>query len=848
MSLIDKLRNKTPQNKEDDKALAETTAIWSYLKEARRKREYEWFVNDQFYNNNQYLQYNTAAKKIQSVPAEKVLDKVVINKCFQQVRGIVNFLNAEHPAVGVRPGDNSDNGYLRAKKEKHLADYWYRHLSMNRENKKVSLDAAKYGIGWWKVLFDSDALSPTKPYTMPDGSERDDTYGEVMVKRCDPFEVYPDPMAEDKQDMRYLVHAPVRTVAELGNNKLYQNRDKIAADSRLAASNLRQTELRQSMSAGGTVDKIQPKGMDTVVTLEVFRQYFDSFSNKWKIRVTTRTEAGLLLRDEDFGVDEIPFEYFQTDIAGKILDSKGVIHNIREPNRALNQMMSQVQESARIMGKLNWLIPKGSNVNVITDEAGQFIEYDITPGGAPRQAEAANLPTYIMQQIGQLSRFIDDIGGMHASFNGSAPFAQASGDLVDKLSEGDQNNLTMMRDNYDDAQVRLFKLMFKTAKQNYKETKSFPTDMQDDFGQTRWLDLKPSDINTKDDLNVSTGAQMPYSISQKQQMYMNLWKEKAIQDPSLLFKLIEMPDLDAALGSDDMDVERQLEEIRSCLDKNEMHEPVIAENHQVHVSVIDKFIKGDLFYKMTDGQRQILLDHRQKHIEYIIQLAQITASQQFEPIKRSLTGMLRMNKMSDTTAIERTQMLQKFGVNSDAAQVQLRGGLYIQDPAQAEMQAQNEDIEMMDMRAVQVSFGDNHQVHIETHAPVHDAIVQNLKMQANGTLPKGVQPVSQTVANLFEHHIKDHIDAMKATQVAPGLVPNDQIGIPNQPNLKDNAQQGEMPKGEQSPLPAQAPQHPQAPSSPGLKHKPLMPQAATPLSESVAKKGASAKLTKSKKK
>lgn len=842
MALLDRLRNRTPENKDDQQTIRTTGAIWEYLKESRRKKEYEWFINDQFYNNNQYLQYNTAAKKIQAIPSEKILDKVTINKCYQQVRGIVNFLNAEHPSVGVRPGDDTDDGYLRAKKEKHLADYWYRHLQMNREGKKVSLDAAKYGLGWWKVLYDTDALSPTKPFVMADGSMRNDTYGEVMVKRCDTFEVYPDPMAEDKESMRYLIHAPVRTVGELQNNKLYSNREKVVADSRLAASNLRQTELRQSLSSSGVVDKLQPEGLDTCVTLEVFRKYFDKYSNKWSIRVTTQTLGGVLLRDEEFGVDEIPFEYFQTDIAGKVLDSKGVIHNIREPNRALNQMVSQVQESARIMGKLNWLIPKGSNVNVITDEAGQFIEYDVTPGGAPHQAVPGSLPTYIMQQIGQLDRFIDDIGGMHASFNGRAPFAQASGDLVDTLSEGDQNNLTMMRDNYDDAWVRLFKMMFKTAKQNYKGTKNFPTDMQDDFGQTRWLDLKPSEINTNDDLAVSTGTGMPYSISQKQQMYMNLWKEKAITDPTMLFKLLEMPDIDAALGNDDMDVERQLGEIKNCVKVGKIEDPVISENHSVHISVLDKFIKTEAYYdKLNDIQRGVLQDHRQKHIEYVIQLAQISAAQQFEPIKRSMTSMLRMNKMSDTTAIERTQMLQKFGVNSDAAQIQLRGGLYIQDPQQAEMQAQNEDIEMMDMRAVQVSFGDNHQVHIETHAPVYDAILENLRMQSRGTLPPGIQPVSETVGKLFERHIKDHIDAMSATQVAPGLVPNDQVNMPNRPNLKDNAQPGEMPK--QSPPPIS-----QHANSPGVKPNPLMPKAAEPLSETVAKKSSSGKLSKVKKK
>lgn len=790
MAVRDKIRKLTKpelsaQIEADQQVIDETTKIWQYLKQSRRRTEFNWFINDTYYNNNQFLKYNTGARRVQTISAEKMNDRVVINKVKQQVRGIVNFLNAEHPDIGIRPGDQADNAYLRAKKEKHLCDYWYRHLGMNGVAKTTSLDGAKYGWGCVKVLWDNDALAPTTPFTKADNTVENYTYGEVMVARCDPFEIYPDPMASVKSDMRYIVHAPVRTIAEIKSNPLYRNTDKLTPDTRLAASQMKQSELRLNISNANTFSLGQSNGMDTVVVLEMFRKLY--VDGEWQVWVTTRTEDGILLRHEKWICDEFPFEFFQTDVAGMLMDSKGVIHDIREPNRALNEMVSQVHETARIMGKLNWLMPRGSNVNVITDETGQFIEYDVTPGGAPRQADAINLPSYIMQHIGQLAAFIEDISGMHASFNGRAPFAQASGDLVEELSAGDQNNLTMMRDNYDDFFVGTFKLMLKTAKLYYKSTREFPSSKTDEFGEVAWLAIKPEEISTRDDLAISTGTAMPYSIAQKQQMYMNLWKEKAITDPALLFKLLEMPDIDNAMGDDEPDIERQLNELRTIMKGKPAPDPEIFENHAVHISTIDKFGRGARWDKLSDVQKQYVRDHRQKHIELTIQLAQISAAQQVEPIKRSETLMLRMNKMSDTTPIERTQLLSKFGINSDAAEIQLRGGLYIQDPAQAEMQAQNEDIEMMDMRAVQVSFGDNHIVHLQTHGPVLDQLI---------AAQKADKPVSATILKLFQEHIKDHVQAMQATQVAPGLVPNDQISMPNQPNLNDVGKPGEMPQGD----------------------------------------------------
>ncbi len=147
--------------------------------------------------------------------------------------------------------------------------------------------------------------------------------------------------------------------------------------------------------------------------------------------------------------------------------------------------------------------------------------------------------------------------------------------------------------------------------------------------------------------------------------------------------------------------------------------------------------------------------------------------------------MLRLNKMTDTTPIERTQLWSKIGINSDAGQIQERGGLYVQDPAQAETQAQNEDVEMLEMRAVQTSFGDNHQVHLEVHSQAFALVQANMMAQKKGMKVK--QPVSQTTVELMQEHIKDHINDMKAIQTAPGLVPNDQMSLPNPPTLTPQA-------------------------------------------------------------
>lgn len=762
---------KTPDQMADEMTANKAKSIMRYMLEAKRRAEYEWYINDQFYNNNQYLKYNVAARRVQAIPAEKLLDKVVINMCFTQVRAAVAFLNREHPTVAVLPGAEADDAYLRARKEKRLIDYWYDHLQLNRKIKLVSKDGVKFGVGAWKILWNKDAAAPTVPYTL-NGETTTTEKGEVMFERIDPFDMLIDPIATDKQSMRYWGHIIPRTIGELQANPLYTNTDKISPDQELAASPLKQSKMRQEMAGAQSFTPGVVRELENVIVAELYWKEFNKQTQAYQIRLVVITKnAGIMLRNEIWPIDEFPVEFFQCDIAPSILETKGVIHNIREPNRALNQMMTQIHENAKVMGKINWLIPRGSNVNVITDETGQFIEYDVNPGGVPHQVAPTSLPSYIPNHVTMLRGFINDIGGS-TTMQGKSPFAQASGELVNSLAEGDQNNLSMMRDNLDDFLVRSFKLGLKTAKvcMTKGNTRTFRTAESDVFGQYAWEKITSDEISTEDDLQVRSGTNMPYSLSQKQDMFLSMWKEKLITDPSAILKLMEMPDVANGMGDDEADIERQLQEIKDAMSGKPLAAPVIMENHSVHIATIDKFAKSPKWRELTPEAQAAITDHRGQHIDLSVQLANISASMQVEPIKRTYALMVRPSNLNEMTPIERTNYLGKFGVQSDAAQIMMRGGLTVQQPADAELQAQGEDMQLMDMKPVQVSPGDNHEVHIQVHLQVVN--------------DPSFEKAPRIVQDMFNEHIKSHVQAMKDLGITPGLIPDANMDKSKQPKIK----------------------------------------------------------------
>lgn len=764
------------QSKADGARAQEVIDIYKYCAEAKRRREYEWFINDQFYNNNHYLKYNAGTRQIQQIPVSKMADKITINKVNQIVRGVVAFLNKEHPTVGILPGTEQDSSVDRARRMKHLADYWYDHLQLNRKIKEITLDGCKYGVGWAKILWDGDALSPTEQYTKNDGTQSSKTRGEVSFDRVDPFEVYPDPLAVDMSTMRYFVHALPRTIGELKANKRYKNTEHLAPDNKTAASAMKQSQIRQTMTSGQNANPATLTDLSTVIVLEGYKRELDA-NNEWCIRQITVTETGILLLDEEWPFDSIPFEYYQTEVASGIMNSSGIIRNIRDINRAMNQQYSQILESSRVMGKLNWLVPRGANVGAINDTTGQYIEYDVNPGGAPHQAQPVALPNYIMENANNLERLMDDIAGTHDASNGKSPGSHASGTLVSQLREGDSNNLSMMRDNLDDFLVRGFKKLFSTAKENYTVNRSFRINETDGINMYHWVTIAAKDISDEDDIQVRTGTNMPYSLGDKQALFLDLWKEGVIKDPKVILKGIEMPDVDNMSGTDELDVQRQLQENRDLTAGKTVPDPLISEDHGVHIHVIDQYSKTPAFKELSLQIQGKVMEHRMKHIDFTVQLAQIAASMQFEPIKRSEQINVRANSLNEFTPQERTQFLAKSGVQSDAALIQARGGLFVQDPEQARQQAMLEDNEMlvdlenpMEMsKPMMVSPGDNHNVHLMVHS------------EAAASPGFAEQPAH--AQKFLLDHIKQHEQAAQAQVPAPGLIPNDAAGRPTQPAL-----------------------------------------------------------------
>lgn len=742
----------TPQEKADQEVVDRANHLFDYFQKARRKTEFEWWMADQFYMGEQYAVFNKSLGQVQRRQIN-TLDKVVVNKVKQNARFVVAWLNRDHPSFRVLPGVPSADAYVRAKKEEHYCDYLYDKLELNRKNKRTSLAGFKYKIGVQKILWDKDAISPTAPYGQNLSTT---TRGEVMIDDVDPFEIYFDPLMQDTESSRGFIHAIPRVLGDVRNNPNYKNREKVTGDQKMASSYIREAELRLQTVGGNVALPDSDSDLATVIVREHFYRKFDQDKKKWVIQKTVTTANGVLLEDREWPLGFYPFEIFFADVQGNPLDGGSVVRDLRSPQKALNQLNSNIQENANVTAKISYRVPRGSNVNVITNEVGQFLEFDPTPGGIPEQMQPANMPAYVNTAADRMEKYIDDLGGNHNASYGRSPGSKASGELVNKLQEGDSNNLALMRDNLDDFQRRVSKKALLTFKSQSPVERMVRTKSTDPSGRYRVISLKPSDVSVDDDIVVTTGTKMPYSMADRQEFLLNMKKEGILTNDQFV-KAVNIPDLDVILNTPELDTERALDENDQLLEGKILPTPPYGEDHDTHIQVHTELVKSPEYLKAKRKVQSNIQAHLTAHIQLSYQLRQIANSLNVEPIKRSENVMVRQD-LAQFTPSERTQFLSKVGVQSDVAQIQARGGLDVSDPESAEVQAQWEDTQMLDGKPVMISVGDNHKVHIETH-------MQIMESAAWKSLPVNVQ-------QLFEAHIKQHQSAWQAVMSMPGLVPD----------------------------------------------------------------------------
>jgi hypothetical protein len=237
--------NPSDEVDKDDTDFLGTLKEWhDSAKKNRQIMDWNWYLYDNYYRGNHYIQFNRRTNQIVTPPRPKGQVRLVINTIYSTCRAIRNFATSYRPKWEVAATSTEEDVVNNSRKSADTLDFYYDHLEIPRLTKGLVLYVIKYGIGFFQYGWDEEAIGV------------DGVPGEVDVWIRDPFDVYLEASGMetgDIQNCRYIDIAISKPVQDIINNPAYNKEtlkyEDISADTSRAASDFKQIMIRNQFAS-----------------------------------------------------------------------------------------------------------------------------------------------------------------------------------------------------------------------------------------------------------------------------------------------------------------------------------------------------------------------------------------------------------------------------------------------------------------------------------------------------------------------------------------------------------------------------------------------------------------------
>lgn len=591
----------------------------------RRKFDWEWLVRTLYVRGYHYAAYNRGTNTI--VFSTRTGVRIPINLVAAHLRGVRNQVTSFQPKWEVLPNVTTEDAFQNARYSGKVLDYIYDEAQIKRKIKEVVTDALMYSIGIWQFDVDDE--------------------GNIIILRCDPFDVFVDPNVKSPNlndpiyGAEYVIFANQTSIDAIKKNPEFKNTDQLQTDNLTAAAEYKRFLLQVSKNLFMT----QKEQNQTVILYQAYLRE-RQLNGEIKIRVVTYTKnMNRPLKNELLDDDEYPFEVLQGDIHPGDLYGVGWIKHLIPINRVIDALESHIFEYNHFFARGKWVIDKNSGVRLIVNQHGQILEKN--RGAQVQAVTVPPLPPSPMQQIANMKGYLEDISGVHDASLGRLPPNARSGVAIAELKQSDATNQGDLVDNLEDFLARAGRKILKLCAKNWTTSKLISVTglggKPDYFmaigevaknrmkGKNKFKmgdrELPLAVIGAQNKVRVQVGSWLAYTKEARLEKLKELFRLGAIDQKTLLEHL-EFADIDgiynrsreerifsANAGTKSQDVQKQygveLDEESLALAENElMNEgtPQHAEagdDHQIHLMV-----------HKEDGDIELVKEHIAEHLRY----------------------------------------------------------------------------------------------------------------------------------------------------------------------------------------------------------------------------------------
>ncbi|WP_217597286.1 hypothetical protein [Cohnella sp. GbtcB17] len=500
-------------------------------------------VNMNYFVGNQWIGWNRAERRIQSLPIPDGVERITLNK----IRPRVMTLLAKHIKnklkYDVMPASKEQRDIDAAKAaDKYLQSMW-QELDFSGKTRDIFLNMLIKKRCWVKTWFDASAGDDITPEEGDHGYEawaagpRQRIFtGKIRARVCDPLTIFWDQAATTEEEIRWIIERKARDVDEI----FEEYGVHVEADANLGFLN--NFDVSQ-IGADGTLNGQLVRNRNMALVYELWWRPCKKYPNGAKLTVCN---GQVLDYDENSG--ELPYVLFGYQPIPGTLQYDAIITDMLPVQRGINTKRTMIATHAKRLGNGMWLNPQGSGADEeeLVNEIGGIINYTPINGAKPERVSAPDIPSFYDRDLANDAIDMDDMSGAREVSQGRMPAGLDTLGGLEIMVEQENEKLTVASQNYENGMKRVLQRILRLLKAHYTEERQGRIVGEDN--EIEVIAFNGSDLNGAEDIKIVQGSSLPEMKAAQQERILLMWDKGAIvkrdgtPDTQALLRLMGMGD------------------------------------------------------------------------------------------------------------------------------------------------------------------------------------------------------------------------------------------------------------------------------------------------------------------
>ncbi len=412
----------------------------------------------------------------------------ISNFVFSTIESIRPIMTDNNPKFLAIP--NSPEGQAYSTDVQVALDYEWDREKMSTKLPAQLIPMLVYGTAIWFVQWDG----------------RMGDYGDISIKPIDPFNLFPDPLAEDVDSCEYIVYATYKNANQI--KQMFPDKASAIEGSRISMS-----ELVANRDENDTKEENQ------VLVLEMWCRDWTTMDENVKDKkelkypkgrvITCLPELGIILSDKKnpYKDGKFPFILMKNyDVPFKFWGA-GEVEQILSPQIYVNELTNQIIDNAKNTANMQWIIDKNSGIGQgkLTNRPGLVIRKN--PGTEVRRDAPQPMPTYVRETIDIMKADIQDISGVLDSLKGEKQTGVVAASAILALQEASQSRIRLKIKIMESNLSELANMVYNRMQQFWELDRWVRiTDIE---GNPQFQQIGKEVLSNDFDLKVMAGSTMP---------------------------------------------------------------------------------------------------------------------------------------------------------------------------------------------------------------------------------------------------------------------------------------------------------------------------------------------------